>query len=205
MFSLNDSDDTAFVDVLFNTLLVFVVALVLLIPWINPEAKKSESGVGDGNLVIELAWPPEVNADVDLYVLAPGDAVATHFNRKHGPVLDLQRDDLGRVNDPLNINYEVVRSRGIPDGEFAISVQLYGYSDPERPLSPSTPLPATVLVRARPTLEAAFSTLHEARVTLTHVKHEVFVIRLTFADGALVSKSNLPKVLANRWTSTSSL
>jgi len=68
-----DDSDTVFRDVIFLALAGFVAIVLLLLPHLNPPAKAEEEAPSPGNVIVEIRWPDEVNADVDLWVEAPGD------------------------------------------------------------------------------------------------------------------------------------
>ena len=111
----DDSDDsgTVFRDVIMLVLCGFVAIVILLLPHVNPPATAVEAATPPGNVIVELRWPDDSSADVDLWVQAPGDRPVGYSN-KGGLVFNLLRDDLGKYNDPIEINYEVSYSRGIP-------------------------------------------------------------------------------------------
>ena len=59
--------DTLFRDVLSLALLGFLAVIVLLLPHIAPEGVKNISDApAPGNVVIEITWPDDMDADVDL-------------------------------------------------------------------------------------------------------------------------------------------
>ena len=148
MHALDDLDDvddvgTVFRDIITLALCGFVAVVILLLPHIHPEAKQAQTSQGvtsPGNVMIEARWPDEMDADVDLWVQAPGD-VPVGYSNKSGAIFNLLRDDLGVNVDPTKLNYEVSYSRGIPPGEYAINLHLY------RNKGRVTPVPVTVLTR----------------------------------------------------------
>ena len=77
--------------------------------------------------MVELHWPAEIDADIDLWVEAPGDRPVSYSN-KAGPLFNLLRDNLGRFLDITKINYEVAYSRGVIAGEYIVNVHLYRQS-----------------------------------------------------------------------------
>src|SRR5512134_2230542 len=104
----------------------FVLMTVLMMTVVNPPAKSAEQE-GDrapGNVVIEAQWPDRLDADVDLWVEAPGDTPVGYSN-KNGRVFNLLRDDLGMAQDMTDVNYEIAYSRGMPSGEYVVNVHLY--------------------------------------------------------------------------------
>jgi len=121
----DDGDDgTVFRDVIMLALLGFVTIVVLLLPHLNPPTTGTAAADPPGNVVVEIRWPDAINADVDLWVQAPGDTPVGYSNMG-GEVFNLLRDDLGHRDDRSNLNYEVAYSRGIPAGEYIVNLHLY--------------------------------------------------------------------------------
>ena len=141
-----DDSDTVFRDVIFLALTGFVAIVLLLLPHLNPPAKAEEEAPSPGNVIVEIRWPDEVNADVDLWVEAPGD-VPVGYSNKGGTIFNLLRDDLGLHADFSEMNYEVSYSRGIPEGEYTVNLHLY------RDLSGKLPIPVSVVVSVKPSPE----------------------------------------------------
>ena len=94
-----ESDDgTVFRDVITLALLGFVSLVILLLPHINPTTQAAEPTTVPGNITVEVRWPDEIDADIDLWVEAPGDRPVGYSN-KGGRIFNLLRDDLGRNGD----------------------------------------------------------------------------------------------------------
>ncbi|MFT5219871.1 MAG: hypothetical protein ACI9LO_003147 [Planctomycetota bacterium] len=126
------SGDTLFRDVLSLALLGFLAVIVLLLPHIAPEGRKNLSEApAPGDVVVEITWPNEMDADMDLWVQAPGDTPVGYSN-KGGAVFNLLRDDLGKTMDLSSINHESAYSRGIQSGEYVVNVHAYRI-DPKVP------------------------------------------------------------------------
>lgn len=127
-------DDRAFQDVLFNTIgfLVVIVVILLMLPH-KPEESKDEQSRSRGNIRVEAYWPDEYNSDIDLWGQAPGLPPVGYSNMQ-GPVLNLVRDDLGTYADISGRNYEIMFSRGLPQGEYTFNLHWFGDRDtPARP------------------------------------------------------------------------
>ena len=131
----DDDSGTIFRDVTLLALAAFVAMVLMLLPFLNPgaEAESEADGISDpGNVIVELVWPPERDADIDLWVRAPG-TLPVGFPNKGNAVVNLLRDDLGLFQDLTDINYEIVYSRGIVPGEWIVNVQAYRMENPIRP------------------------------------------------------------------------
>ena len=184
------NDGTVFRDVIMLALLGFVTIVVLLLPHLNPPAQVSETPT-PGNVIVELRWPDDQNADIDLWVQGPGDG-AVGYSNKGGRIFDLLRDDLGNASDATGLNYEIAFSRGAPAGEYTVNLHLY------RDLSGRLPIPAVVVVSVRPDRDGAATAITTEHVELDHVGQELTVVRFVLDEGGgLVPGSvhQLPKVL----------
>ena len=117
----DDDDVTVFRDVIMLALLGFITIVILMLPHLNPPVEANEPTQPPGNVIVELRWPDHLDADVDLWVEAPGD-VPVGYSNKGGRIFNLLRDDLGHAADVTNENYEISYSRGIPEGEYMLRV-----------------------------------------------------------------------------------
>ncbi len=103
-------------------ILLFAIALAMVA---KPTPEIKDPGIqAPGNVIVEIRWPDGIDADVDLWLLAPGD-VPVGYSNQSGHVFNLLRDDLGKVNDPDTLNYETAFSRGIPAGEYVVNLHLF--------------------------------------------------------------------------------
>lgn len=190
----DDGSNTVFRDVIFLALAGFVAVVLLLLPHLNPPATAKEGTPAPGNVIVELNWPSQVDADVDLWVQAPGD-VPVGYSNKGGRIFNLLRDDLGKQADVTDINYEVTYSRGVPSGEYVVNVHLY------RDMSGQLPLPATVVVSVKASADVAAKRILSTKLELTHQGQETTVFRFSLDEaGKLVPGSvhDLPKALRSR-------
>ncbi len=164
-----ESSDTVFRDVILLALSGFVAVVLLLLPHLHPPLEAKEA-TPPGNVVIEINWPAEIDADVDLWVEAPGDRPVGYSN-KGGRIFNLLRDDLGQFRDITNVNYEVAYSRGVVAGEYTINLHLY------RNKSSVLPVPVTVVTSVKRTNGANLKRLTSSRVELSYTGEEITVIR----------------------------
>jgi len=190
----DDGANTVFRDVIFLALAGFVAMVLLLLPHLNPPATANEGTPAPGNVIVEISWPEKIDADVDLWVQAPGDAPVGYSN-KGGLLFNLLRDDLGVQSDMTNINYEVSYSRGVAPGEYVVNVHLY------RDLSGQLPLPVNVVVSVKSSAQAAAKRLLQTQLLLHHQGEELTAFRFVLnEDGTLVpdSVNDLPKALRSK-------
>lgn len=175
---------TVFRDTIMLALAGFVSVVVLLLPHINPKANEAEAGdKAPGNVIVEAQWADGLDADVDLWVRAPGDRVVGYSN-KAGTYFNLLRDDLGKPLDMTNINYEVAYTRGTPAGDYVVNLHLY------RALATTLPMNVQVIASLRATAQSESQPLVSTTVPLFKVGQELTAIRFKLdAKGRLVPGS----------------
>jgi len=180
----DDAGGTVFRDVVMLALVGFVALVVMLLPHLNPPgAKTADDSTPPGNVMVEVRWPDEIDADVDLWVQAPGD-VPVGYSNKGGAVFNLLRDDLGSRVDVTGLNYETSYSRGILPGEYTVNLHLY------RNQSKVYPVPATVVTSVKRSADQAARQLLASKVLLVREGEELTVYRFRLSEsGALVAGS----------------
>jgi len=171
LYLSEDDSGTVFRDVIMLALAGFVAVVILLLPHINPRgAKKAEDTEPPGNVIVEIRWPDEIDADVDLWVEAPGD-VPVGYSNKGWLIFNLLRDDLGKRADATGMNYEVSFSRGIPPGEYTVNIHLYRNS------TNVYPIPVTVVTSVKRNAQESAKQLLASKVKLTRTGQEITVYR----------------------------
>ncbi|MGI9407979.1 MAG: hypothetical protein ACR2O4_16505 [Hyphomicrobiaceae bacterium] len=186
-----DGGETVFRDVIFLTLAGFIAVVLMLLPHLNPRAKANNDVASPGNVIVEAHWPDELNADVDLWVQAPGD-VPVGYSNKGGRVFNLLRDDLGHHSDATRLNYEVSYSRGIPSGEYTINVHYYLGRGAQ------APMPVKVVVSVKPSPYDSAQQILSTSLTLKSEGEERTAFRFELDENGKLregSVHNLPKPL----------
>jgi hypothetical protein len=180
----DDAGGTVFRDVVLLALVGFVALVILILPHINPPGAKATADADPpGNVIVEIRWPDEIDADVDLWVQAPGDTPVGYSNQG-GAVFNLLRDDLGKRADVTGLNYETSYSRGILPGEYTVNLHLYG--NPSR----AYPIPVTVVTSVKQTANLSARQLLASKVELVRAGEELTVYRFRLTEaGALVPGS----------------
>lgn len=126
-----------FVDLLFNVLIGFVFLFLIAFLLINPVAKRADV-VSPAQFLVIMSWPNGDVNDFDLWVRDPLNNYIG-FHSKDVGITNLDRDDLGSLNDHVysnekekivvSVNREVISIRGILPGEYIVSVHLYRVQD----------------------------------------------------------------------------
>jgi len=190
-FDADSDDGTVFRDVTMLALLGFITVVVLLLPHLHPPVETTKIADPPGNVVVEARWPDGLNADVDLWVQAPGD-VPVGYSNKGGEIFNLLRDDLGQVHDSGSLNFEMAFSRGRPEGEYIVNLHLY------RARQVPLPIPVEVRIALRPDQKRSAVTLTTERIELHHQGEETTVVRFRLDEGGRLipgSMHDLPKAL----------
>ena len=126
--------NVSFRDMLF--LLVFaylVIGAVALAHIAKKDDDQSKGQTPPGNVIVEMFWHKDTDADVDLWVQGPGD-VPVGYSNKSGMIFNLVRDDLGKGGDPNSMNYEVSYGRGHWPGEYVVNAMLFRSRDNKYPV-----------------------------------------------------------------------
>lgn len=194
MQALDPLDDaaaaTVFRDVILLALLGFVALVILLLPHVNPPEKKSADLMTPGNVIVEIKWPERIDADVDLWVKAPGDG-AVGWSQRGGTIFDLLRDDLGYMNDLTAANHEMAYSRGVPAGDYVVNVHMY------RNEVEIWPVPVHVIVSVKLSVEKPARQILLRKVELLRVDQELTVLRFQLNE----SGGLLPHTVNDLFTS----
>ena len=174
-----DAGGTVFRDVILLALMGFVALVILMLPHVHPPLSKQSDDPLLGNVVVEIRWPEEIDADVDLWVQAPGDN-PVGFSNRGGLYFDLLRDDLGAFQYVTSANQEMAYSRGVPAGEYIVNVHMY------RNETGIWPVPVSVLVSLKTDVTKAATPVLRGKVELVRVDEEETVFRFIIdRDGKL--------------------
>ena len=190
-FEDDQGQDTVFRDVIFLALAGFVAVVLLLLPHLHPPKEAEAATRSPGNVIVEIRWPDEVDADVDLWVQAPGDAPVGYSN-KGAAFFNLLRDDLGNRGDTTALNYEISYSRGVPAGEYVVNVHFYRNS------GGYVSVPVTITVSVKADTNESARRLLATELRLENEGQEVTAFRFSLdRDGRLIRDSvhDLPKPL----------
>jgi len=124
---------TAFLDLLVNVLLAFVVLYVMAMLQMRPPTQE-QAVEPKAEYIVEMTWPDGSLDDIDLWMMLP-DGRRVGFNGKDAGLATLDRDDRGAFGDVffdgperklIRINREVMAVRGLAPGRYVVNVHFYG-------------------------------------------------------------------------------
>lgn len=184
---------TAFLDLLFNTLLAFVglFAIALALMSVTKQTKTVDS---KAEFILTVSWDKDLDADVDTYVENPEGALVMYRRTEEG-LMHLDRDDTGTQSDSVqtkwgkveyNDNREVVSVRSTIQGEYTVNVHAFSL----RRLKEKKDVEVTIrLDKINP-----YSVIHQKKVILKRSGDEETAFRFTVNQkGDVVDVNDLPK------------
>jgi hypothetical protein len=170
----------------------FILMTVLMLSIVNPPRETADATEQlPGSVIVEIQWADALDADVDLWVQAPGDRPVGYSN-KSGVIFNLLRDDLGKAQDMTDYNYEVSYARGRPTGEYTVNVHMY------RGIGVTYPLEVRAVVSVKTSPSETAKQILKTTVQLRHENDQVTCFRFKLdSNGALdpSSVNNLYKEL----------
>jgi hypothetical protein len=185
-----------FSDLLFNTLLIFVMLFAIALVAMNPKAK---TGVIDAKaeFIITVTWPDLNPNDIDTWVQDPGGNLVW-FRAREAGLMHLDRDDRGVAGDSLVVNgqqvvnplnQEVVTIRGFAPGEYTVNLHYYDSGD-------GLPVSAQVsVVKVNPRAQVVFY----GNSNIERKGDEVTAVRFTVdREGGVTDVNTLAKALVQR-------
>jgi len=192
------NSNTSFLDILFNTLVGFVLLFIIAFLLISPVKKKKEIEQ-KAEYVITVTWPGKLSDDVDSWLEDPTGKVM-YFRKREVGLMHLDRDDLGTLNDSQFVpgigfvnypfNREITTIRGIMPGEYVFNVHLY------RKTSIDGSIPVTVILEK---LNPHVKLLYSKTVKLGAFWQEETIIRFVLdVDGEVTESYFIHKPLVEK-------
>ena len=190
--------NTSFLDILFNTLVGFVLLFIIAFLLISPVKKKKEIEQ-KAEYVITVTWPGDLGDDIDSWLEDPTENIL-YFGQKEIGLMHLDRDDLGTRNDQQLVpgvgivnypyNREITTIRGIMPGEYVFNIHLYRKSSKDKSI------PVTVILEK---LNPRVKLLYSKVVTLTDHWEEKTIIRFVLdVDGEVIESFFIYKPLVEK-------
>src|SRR3954465_1381680 len=126
--------NVSFRDMLFLLVFAYLVVGAVALAHVRKQQEEVSGITPPGAVIVDIQWDNNIDADVDLWVQAPGD-VPVGYSNKSGMIFNLVRDDLGKGGDPNSMNYEVSYGRGHWPGEYVVNAMLYRSRDHKIPVA----------------------------------------------------------------------
>ena len=125
--------NVSFRDMLFLLVFAYLVIGAVALAHVQKKQEETSGATPPGSVIAEIRWDDKIDADIDLWVQAPGD-VPVGYSNKSGVIFNLVRDDLGKGSDPNSMNYEIAYGRGHWPGEYVVNAMLYRSRDRKYPV-----------------------------------------------------------------------
>lgn len=186
-FFKQNSEQDAFTDLLFNTLLGFAFMFAIAFMLISTPEKTGDIE-SKAEVLITIRWADKHPDDVDALVEDPRGGLVWYHNRDSG-LMHLDRDDRGVFADQINvngvkvnnpINQETVTIRATQAGEYVVNLLHYKSNY-------SIPLPVSIKVEK---LNPSVSLVHYDTVELTGSGDEQTAVRFTIDNNGDVTGTN---------------
>tara|TARA_E500000178_G_scaffold334447_1_gene370330 strand:+ start:5147 stop:5764 length:618 start_codon:yes stop_codon:yes gene_type:complete len=186
-FFKQNSEQDAFTDLLFNTLLGFAFMFAIAFMLISTPEKTGDIE-SKAEVLITIRWADKHPDDVDALVEDPRGGLVWYHNRDSG-LMHLDRDDRGVFADQINvngvkvnnpINQETVTIRATQAGEYVVNLLHYKSNY-------SIPLPVSIKVEK---LNPSVSLVHYDTVELTGSGDEQTAVRFTIDHNGDVTGTN---------------
>jgi hypothetical protein len=178
--------NVSFRDMLFLLVFAYLVIGAVALANVRKKEEATSGATPPGSVIVDIHWDDKIDADVDLWVEAPGD-VPVGYSNKAGMIFNLLRDDLGHSGDPVSMNYEIAYGRGIWPGEYTVNAHLY------RSLDNRFPVPVAAKVSVRGADGEVVNLLH-SDFTLTYVGQETTVFRFKLDDKGHLEPGSLNRI-----------
>ena len=187
---------TGFLDLLFNTLMCFVVLFAISFLQISKrEVAKADIKKPKVEFLITVTWEQGYDNDVDTWLEDPTGKVM-FFRNKNPGLMHLDRDDRGLNDDwvlahdgtriEYDYNQEITSIRGFIAGEWTLNIHMYAMREQK---------PSMVNVRVdrlNPTVKLVL----QKNIHLTKQWQQVTVSRFTMTDkGTILDMNNVSKDL----------
>ena len=190
------SSGTGFLDMLFNTLMCFVVLFAISFMQITKRQNaEAEIKKPKAEFLITITWENNYDNDVDTWLEDPLGNVMWFRYRNIG-LMHLDRDDRGILDDRVmsvdgeeiryQYNQEITSIRGFVPGEWVLNIHMYAMREQK---------PSHVTVRMDK-LNPSVETVFQKDIHLTQAWQQVTVARFFMsAGGSILSMNTMSKDL----------
>jgi hypothetical protein len=130
-------DNNVFVDLILNILLGFALMFLIAFLFMRPPTQTAKIDPKAEYMVV-MTWPDGNFDDIDLWMMTPRETRIGYPSKRDG-LYHLERDDLGIVNDVVNLdggpqyvfnNKEVIVLRGAEPGLHLVNIHFFSRRGP---------------------------------------------------------------------------
>jgi hypothetical protein len=169
----------SYIDLLMNLSISFAAIFMLSVMLINRPVKAQHAVDERARILIVMTWDQQSADDLDLWVKTPGGE-KVGYTHPNGLIANLQRDDMGPINDYIELpdgrrqyrrfNQEITSIRSMADGHYTVNVEFFRrHPDPESGRRSQGPVKCTVeLIQVDP----SYKQLEQRAVTLAEAGDE---------------------------------
>jgi len=180
----------SYIDLLMNLSISFAAIFMLSVMLINRPVKAQHAVDERERLLIVMTWDPQSADDLDLWVKTPGGE-KVGYTHPNGLIANLQRDDMGPINDYIELpngtrqyrrfNQEITSIRSMAEGHYVVNVEFFRlHPDPENGRRSQGPVRCTVeLIQVDP----SYKQLEQRPLTLAEAGDEETAFGFDITNG----------------------
>lgn len=202
---------TAYIDLLLNVLTGIIFLFILTTLLINPPKKAQDDGEGIKRIaeyIITVAWDPNVDCDIDMWVEDPLGNLASFRTQSVG-LMTIERDDMGFKNDFIYDttgklvlqsieNKEIWTLRGKQLGEFTLNLHLYSCRIDKVPMQLGQQFDVPVMVEFIK-INPSYEVIRRESVLMDKIWKEETVYKFELRDNALpIFKKEFKKLVKDK-------
>jgi len=180
----------SYIDLLMNLSISFAAIFMLSVLLINRPVKAQHAVDERARLLIVMTWDPQSADDLDLWVKTPGGE-KVGYTHPNGLVANLQRDDMGPINDYVELpngtrqyrrfNQEITSIRSMAEGHYIVNIEFFRrHPDPENGRRSQGPVRCTVeLIQVDP----SYKQLEQRAITMAEAGDEETAFSFDITNG----------------------
>ena len=180
----------SYIDLLMNLSISFAAIFMLSVMLINRPVKAQHAVDERARLLIVMTWDPQSADDLDLWVKTPGGE-KVGYTHPNGLVANLQRDDMGPINDYVELpngtrqyrrfNQEITSIRSMAEGHYIVNVEFFRrHPDPENGRRSQGPVRCTIeLIQVDP----SYKQLEQRAITMAEAGDEETAFSFDITNG----------------------
>jgi hypothetical protein len=180
----------SYIDLLMNLSISFAAIFMLSVMLINRPVKAQHAVDERARLLIVMTWDPQSADDLDLWVKTPGGE-KVGYTHPNGLVANLQRDDMGPINDYVELpngtrqyrrfNQEITSIRSMAEGHYIVNIEFFRrHPDPENGRRSQGPVRCTVeLIQVDP----SYKQLEQRAITMAEAGDEETAFSFDITNG----------------------